>query len=96
MTDKLEIWRDEAAKIVAQMNALKSQLSALHLEHAELAQKIETESRRQAKVTYIKRGVSGKATSKKRPIDTKVMMAQFTNLPAAAQAKLLEQLQARS
>ena len=96
MTDKLEIWRDEAAKIVAQMNALKSQLSALHLEHAELAQKIELESRKQVKVTYIKRGVSGKATSKKRPIDTKVMMEQFTNLPAAAQAKLLEQLQARS
>ena len=94
MTDKLEIWRDEAAKIVAQMNALKSQLSELHLEHAELAQKIETESRRQAKVTYIKQGVSGKP-AKKRPINTKVMMQQFTNLPAAEQAKLLEQLQAK-
>jgi hypothetical protein len=91
--DQLDIWRDEAAGIVAQMNALKSQLSALHLEHANLAQKIELESRKQAKVTYIKQGVSGKP-AKKRPINTKVMMQQFTNLPAAEQAKLLEQLQA--
>jgi hypothetical protein len=94
--DQLDIWRDEATALLEEMAPLKARLRTLQQRHAGLAWDIEALSRKRCAVKHIARGVSGKTKpTKKRAINTDVMMKQFTNLPAAAQAKLLEQLQAK-
>jgi hypothetical protein len=92
--DQLDIWREEAKQLLEEMAPLKAKLRLLQQRHAGLAWDIEALSRKRCAIKHIARGVSGKPT-KKRAINTDVMMQQFTNLPAAAQAKLLEQLQAK-
>jgi hypothetical protein len=93
--DQLDIWREEAKQLLEEMAPLKAKLRTLQQKHAGLAWNIEAESRKRTAIKKIGRGVSGKPQAKRRKINTDVMMEQFTNLPAAAQAKLLEQLQAK-
>ena len=87
----IETMREEAAELMAEIRPLRERLAALQHAHNSLAANIELESRRQAKVKKIPLGVSGKV--KPKPIDINALAMQFTNLPAAEQAKLLAELQ---
>jgi len=92
MTKLIEELQHDAAELMAEIRPLRERLAALQHAHNSLAANIELESRRQAKIRKIPTGVSGKA--KPRPIDINALAMQFTNLPAAEQAKLLADLQA--
>ena len=86
---KLDELRGAATVLMNEIRPLKKRLSQLLAQHATVAQQIEMESRRLAKVTRVPMGVSGRQPKRRQKATFEQL---FANMSAEQQASMLAQI----
>jgi hypothetical protein len=85
---KLESLRQDAALLMAEIRPLTERLSHLKAQHAGVAQQVEAESRREAKITRVPLGVSGQQKQAKKPD----FIAMFKNMTKLQQQQMFDNM----
>ena len=84
---KLESLRADACLLMAEIRPLAGRLAELRAQHANVAQQLEAESRKQAVIKTMPYGASGKKQTKLNKPNQ--LMAMFKNMTTEQQAQML-------
>ena len=85
---KLESLRADATLLMAEIRPLAGKLAELRAQHANVAQQLEAESRKQAVIRTMPYGAS-KGKRQTKPSKPNQLMAMFKNMTTEQQAQML-------